>query len=113
VVNALAECGYTVRVPVFAAFRRIGDQLACAFPDVAEPPAPGLVKASMLSVDHALGSAEPRVTGFRPSLTSVPSHPNATGTRRVPAVHQFVARGCPIACPQVELAPRVRVVSFQ
>jgi hypothetical protein len=70
------------------------------------PPVPAL------SVDHALGSAEPRVTGFRPSLTPVPLHPNATGTRRVPAVHQFVARGCPTACPTSSW-PLAFVLSFQ
>lgn len=73
------------------AFRRLGEQLDTAFAEAAARTGADLVRASALSVDHVLGSAEPWVTGFRPLMKPVPFHPNARGMRAVAdAVHSHV-----------------------
>jgi lysophospholipase L1-like esterase len=70
--------------PTIDAFRTIGDQLAEAFAIAAHRSGADLVKASTASAEHALGSADPWVTGFSASLFAVtPFHPNAAGMRAV------------------------------
>ncbi|WP_433607423.1 SGNH/GDSL hydrolase family protein [Dactylosporangium sp. CA-139114] len=66
-----------------AAFRRIAERLAGAFATAAERTGAGLLRASGLSAGHALGSAQPWVTGFSLSMRPVPFHPNALGMRAV------------------------------
>ena len=66
-----------------AAFRDLAARLADAFAGASQRTGADLVQASVLSVDHALGSAEPWVTGFRPSMKPTPFHPNAAGMRAV------------------------------
>jgi lysophospholipase L1-like esterase len=65
------------------AFRRVADRLAQAFATAARRTGADLLQASALSADHALGSAEPWVTAFRPSPRHVPFHPCAEGMRAV------------------------------
>ena len=75
-----------------AAFRRVAQRLAGAFSSAAERTGADLVQASTLSAGHALGSAEPWVTGFRPSMKPTPFHPNAAGMRAVAdAIYDMVA----------------------
>ena len=66
-----------------AAFRLVAARLAEAFAAAAERTGADLVRASELSAGHALGSAEPWVTGFRLPMRPVPFHPNAAGMRAV------------------------------
>jgi lysophospholipase L1-like esterase len=74
------------------AFRRIGARLAEAFAAAATRTGADLVRASALGAGHALGSPEPWVTGFRPSLRSAPFHPNARGMQAVAdALYELVA----------------------
>jgi lysophospholipase L1-like esterase len=65
------------------AFRHIGDRLANAFAVAAERTGADLVPVGALSVDHAVGSSAPWVTGFRPLMKPTPFHPNAEGMRAV------------------------------
>jgi lysophospholipase L1-like esterase len=51
-----------------------------------------LIQASALSVDHGLGSPDPWITGFRPSMRPMPFHPTADGMRAVAdALYQLLA----------------------
>ncbi|TDD30113.1 SGNH/GDSL hydrolase family protein [Kribbella turkmenica] len=65
----------------------MADSLAAAFAKAAAGTGAGLVAASAVSQDHAIGSAEPWTTGFTlrpPALGGVvPYHPNAAGMRAV------------------------------
>ncbi|WP_436778290.1 SGNH/GDSL hydrolase family protein [Yinghuangia sp. YIM S09857] len=74
-----------------SAFRDIANHLTAAFAEAAECSGADLVRASELSAGHALGSAEPWVTGFRPSMRPAPFHPNARGMRALAeAIHRTV-----------------------
>jgi lysophospholipase L1-like esterase len=74
-----------------AAFRTVGDRLADAFSTAARRSGADLVQASALSASHALGSAQPWVTGFGTSMKLAPFHPNATGMQAIAdAVHRLV-----------------------
>jgi lysophospholipase L1-like esterase len=66
-----------------AAFARIGTRLAEAFADAAARSGADLLHASALGADHGLGSHEPWVTGFRPSMRPAPFHPNGLGMEAV------------------------------
>lgn len=77
-----------------AAFRDLAKQLALAFGNAAATTGAELVRASKLSADHALGSADPWVLGLQPSpfgSTGASFHPNAAGMRAVAAeIHRLV-----------------------
>lgn len=62
-------------------FLRIQDGIVRGFEIAAERSGAELVRASELSIDHAVGSAEPWVFGFRPELgiEGASFHPNAAG----------------------------------
>ncbi len=64
-----------------ASFRRIQDGIAQGFQLAANITGAEVLQASELSVDHALGSAEPWVFGFQPTLltTAWSFHPNEPG----------------------------------
>ena len=63
-----------------AEFRELGKQLDEAFEQAATKSGADLVRVGEASEDHAIGSAEPWVTGFKPSLTGAAAfHPNAAG----------------------------------
>jgi lysophospholipase L1-like esterase len=66
------------------AFRATGERLASAFAAAADRTGADLVRASAVSVDHAVGSPEPWVNGFQVGFRSPsPFHPNAAGMRAV------------------------------
>jgi lysophospholipase L1-like esterase len=65
------------------ALRNVGRRLDEAIATAARNTSADLVQASALSADHALGSSDPWVTGFRPSMRPMPFHPNAEGMRAV------------------------------
>jgi lysophospholipase L1-like esterase len=67
------------------ALRALGDQLVGVFTAAAQGSGAELVRVSAISVDHALGSAQPWVTGFSPRPARLPSvfHPNAAGMAAV------------------------------
>ncbi|MFJ6900705.1 SGNH/GDSL hydrolase family protein [Streptomyces hokutonensis] len=71
------------RTAQITAFRHVGSQLEKAFVTAAKRSGVDLVQSSVLSVGHALGSAEPWVTGFRSSMSPLPFHPNAEGMRAI------------------------------
>ena len=60
-----------------------GDRVTEAFATAAENSGADLITVSAISRDHALGSAEPWVTGFSATLRPAPFHPNAAGMRAV------------------------------
>ena len=63
-----------------AAFRELGLQLDDAFARAARQSGADLVPVGAASVDHAIGSSEPWVTGFKPTLAGAAAfHPNAAG----------------------------------
>ncbi|WP_426512154.1 SGNH/GDSL hydrolase family protein [Dactylosporangium sp. McL0621] len=87
-----------------AAFRGIADQLAAAFAGAAGRTGAELLRASRLSEGHALGSPEPWVTGFRPTMRPAPFHPNAAGMRAVADALAGMLR-CPPATRRVRVHP--------
>lgn len=65
---------------VLEGFRRVGAALNEAFARAAERSSAELIKISDLSRNHAVGSAEPWVEGFRPTFKGITAfHPNSTG----------------------------------
>ncbi|BDZ46584.1 SGNH/GDSL hydrolase family protein [Naasia aerilata] len=67
-----------------AAFRATGERLAEAFATASERTGAQLVQVSALSIEHAVGSAEPWANGFSVGFGSpTPFHPNADGMRAV------------------------------
>jgi lysophospholipase L1-like esterase len=62
-----------------ARFRDLARQLNAAYALAADRTGAELLRASTLSADHGLGSEEPWVTGFRPTMRPVPFHPTADG----------------------------------
>ncbi|WP_051083515.1 SGNH/GDSL hydrolase family protein [Arthrobacter sp. 135MFCol5.1] len=59
---------------------RIGEQVAQMFQNAADRSGSELVKLSQFSEDHALGSSEPWVNGFRPKPgNGISFHPNREG----------------------------------
>lgn len=68
-----------------AAFRRIQDGIARAYGIAADRSAAEVLRVSELSAEHALGSAEPWVFGFQPTLESTAHsfHPNEKGMAAV------------------------------
>jgi lysophospholipase L1-like esterase len=63
--------------------RRVADGLSTAFATAAERTGADLVRASVLSAGHGLGSPEPWVTGFGLGRGAAPFHPNAAGMAAV------------------------------
>ncbi len=61
----------------------IADRLADAFAAAAQRTGADLIAASARTAEHAIGSSEPWVTGFRASMRPLPFHPNAAGMQAV------------------------------
>jgi lysophospholipase L1-like esterase len=66
-----------------AHLRQVGLILDSAFAEAATRAGADLARASEASQDHAIGSAEPWVVGFRRNAGAAPFHPNADGMRAV------------------------------
>jgi lysophospholipase L1-like esterase len=74
------------------ALREVARGLVGATARAAQSTGADLVQASALSVDHGLGSPDPWVTGFRPSMRPMPFHPTADGMQAVAdALYQLLA----------------------
>jgi lysophospholipase L1-like esterase len=81
--RTLPSAAFPMDEPDIVAFRSIADQLAEAFAAAARTSGAELVRVSEASRDHAVGSDDPWVGGFRARPTFVPFHPNAAGMQAV------------------------------
>jgi lysophospholipase L1-like esterase len=99
IIGPLTEPSRTAPFTVdeLAGFRAVGAELTSAFETAARESVAEFIPMAALSTDHAVGSADPWVTGFTFGVRArdgAPFHPNAAGMQAVStAILQHLSHG--------------------